>query len=222
MQFSRSLSELPVGSGDPLWPLRFIDARFEPHDPIFDAEDEPLRPRRRKRAPAATAAVIAATIACGGSDRPSIHAIDSILVQLEDGAAPPPHTGGDDSGPPIVALRSFSPEGDGSVLRVQLPPGTDPVAAAEQAARAPGVAFAEPVYIYQLSKTPNDPRFKDLWGLANIEYIVQTNGMQDVERILDRIAAGSSTEEALHEVLHCNYDDLMDSTAAYLRKNYSH
>ncbi len=170
MQFSRSLSELPVGSGDPLWPLRFIDARFEPHDPVFDVEDEPLRPRRRKRSPtAAAAAAIAATIACGGSDRPSIHATDSILVQLQEGAAPPPHTGGDDTGPPIVALRSFSPEGDGSVLRVQLPPGTDPVAAAEQAARAPGVAFAEPVYIYQSSKTPNDPRFKDLWGLANID-----------------------------------------------------
>jgi hypothetical protein len=58
------------------------------------------------------------------------------------------------------------------------------------------------------------------WGLANIEYIVQSNGMQDVERILDRIAAGSSTEEALREVLHSNYGDLMDSTAAYLRKKY--
>src|ERR1700738_2901146 len=28
------------------------------------------------------------------------------------------------------------------------------------------------------------------WALANVEYIVQTGGMQDVERILDRIAAG--------------------------------
>jgi subtilisin family serine protease len=169
MQYSRSLSELPVGSGDPLWPLRFIDARFEPHDPVFDVEDEPVRPRRRKRAPAAAAAAIAATIACGGSDRPSIRATDSILVQLQEGASPPPHTGGADSGPPIVALRSFSPDGDGSVLRLELPPGTDPFVAAEQAARAPGVAFAEPVYIYRLSKTPNDPRFKDLWGLANID-----------------------------------------------------
>jgi tetratricopeptide (TPR) repeat protein len=58
------------------------------------------------------------------------------------------------------------------------------------------------------------------WGLANIEYMVQTDGMQDVERILDRIGAGSSTEEALREVLHSDYGDLMDSTAAYLRKNY--
>src|ERR1700687_291578 len=60
------------------------------------------------------------------------------------------------------------------------------------------------------------------WALANIEYIVQTGGMQDVERILDRISAGSSTEQALRETLHSDYHDLMDSTAAYLRKNYTH
>jgi tetratricopeptide (TPR) repeat protein len=58
------------------------------------------------------------------------------------------------------------------------------------------------------------------WGLANIEYIVQADGMQDVQQILDRIAGGSSTEEALREVLHSGYGDLMDSTAGYLRKNY--
>lgn len=60
------------------------------------------------------------------------------------------------------------------------------------------------------------------WALANIEYIVQTGGMQDVERILDRISAGSSTEQALRDTLHSDYRDLMDSTATYLRKNYIH
>ncbi|MGC1366374.1 MAG: tetratricopeptide repeat protein [Candidatus Acidiferrum sp.] len=59
------------------------------------------------------------------------------------------------------------------------------------------------------------------WALANIEYIVQTDGMGDVERILDLIASGSSTEAALHEVLHSDYNDLTQSTADYLRKNYS-
>ena len=34
------------------------------------------------------------------------------------------------------------------------------------------------------------------WALANMEYIVQANGMGDVERILNRIAEGSSTEGA--------------------------
>ena len=58
------------------------------------------------------------------------------------------------------------------------------------------------------------------WALANIEYIVQTGGMVDAQRILDRLAAGSSTEAAVHEVLHSNYEDLMRSTVEYLRKTY--
>jgi hypothetical protein len=60
------------------------------------------------------------------------------------------------------------------------------------------------------------------WGLANIENIVETDGMGDIERILDRIGSGKSTEEALREVLHSDYNDLMQSTAEYLRKTYSH
>jgi hypothetical protein len=58
------------------------------------------------------------------------------------------------------------------------------------------------------------------WALANIEYIVETQGMGDVERILDRIAAGGSTEQALREVLRDDYGDLMRSTVEYLKKNY--
>jgi hypothetical protein len=58
------------------------------------------------------------------------------------------------------------------------------------------------------------------WALANIEYIVQTEGMTGVERILDRLAAGSTTEAAIREVLHSDYTDLMESTAQYLRKTY--
>jgi tetratricopeptide (TPR) repeat protein len=61
-------------------------------------------------------------------------------------------------------------------------------------------------------------RYAYAWALANIEYIVETQGIADVERILDRIAAGGSTEEALKEILHDNYEDLMGSTADYLRK----
>ena len=58
------------------------------------------------------------------------------------------------------------------------------------------------------------------WALANTEYIVETDGMGDIERILDRLAAGSSTELALKEVLHDDYGDLMRSCAEYLKKNY--
>ncbi|MDP9146450.1 MAG: hypothetical protein M3N22_02235 [Acidobacteriota bacterium] len=59
------------------------------------------------------------------------------------------------------------------------------------------------------------------WALANIEYIVQANGMGDVQRILDKIANGSSAEAAIRDVLHSDYNDLMRSTAEYLRKTYA-
>jgi tetratricopeptide (TPR) repeat protein len=60
------------------------------------------------------------------------------------------------------------------------------------------------------------------WALATVEYIVQVDGMGDIERILDRIGSGSSTEEALREVLHSDYNDLMQSTTEYLQKTYGH
>ena len=59
------------------------------------------------------------------------------------------------------------------------------------------------------------------WALANIEYIVQGDGMGDIERILDRIGSGRLTESALHDVLHSDYDDVMRSCANYLRRTYS-
>ena len=59
------------------------------------------------------------------------------------------------------------------------------------------------------------------WALANVEAIVQADGMSDIERILDRIGAGGSTETALREVLHSDYTDVTLSTAEFLRKNYA-
>jgi hypothetical protein len=58
------------------------------------------------------------------------------------------------------------------------------------------------------------------WALGNIEYIVQADGMGDLERILNRIAEGSSTEAAVQEVLHSNYQDLAQGTVGYLRRTY--
>jgi tetratricopeptide (TPR) repeat protein len=63
-------------------------------------------------------------------------------------------------------------------------------------------------------------RYAYAWALANIEYIVQGRGMGDLERILDRLAAGSTTEQALRDVLHDDYGDLMQATTEYLKKNY--
>jgi len=148
-------------------PLRYLDARFEPVDPIFDAEEPPpLFRRRRPRSSAAIAAAIAATLACAAVDPPA--ATDSILVQLQPRAAPPP-TAARDDGPPIVALSAVaSGDDDAPVLRVPLEAGKDVTAAVRQAAAAPGVAFAEPVYVYSPARLPNDARYGDLWGMAKI------------------------------------------------------
>jgi tetratricopeptide (TPR) repeat protein len=61
--------------------------------------------------------------------------------------------------------------------------------------------------------------FAYAWALATVEYIVQVDGMGDMERILDRMAAGGTTEAAVHEVLRSNYAELMQSTVHYLRQS---
>ena len=154
---------LPIGSADI---LRFV---AEPADPLFDAEEPIVIPRRRKRSRAALTAALAATIACGGAEKAAIHASDFILVQLEPGAAPPPQLAPDDGSPPVVALASIAPADEAPLLRVPIAPGTDALEAAEAAAQHPGVAFAEPVLMLQSSRAPNDPRYKDLWGLGKID-----------------------------------------------------
>ena len=58
------------------------------------------------------------------------------------------------------------------------------------------------------------------WSLAVVETIITVNGVDDLERILERLAAGSSTEDAIHAVLHEDYSELMLSTAQFLRKAY--
>ena len=63
-------------------------------------------------------------------------------------------------------------------------------------------------------------RYAYAWALANVEYIVQTQGMGDIDRILDRLAGGGTTEEALRDVLRDDYGDLMQATAKYLSKTY--
>ena len=63
-------------------------------------------------------------------------------------------------------------------------------------------------------------RYSYAWALANVEYIIQTQGMGEVERILEKLAAGSTTEDAVRGVMHDDYGDLMQGTAEYLKKNY--
>jgi hypothetical protein len=151
-------------------PLRYVDARFEPVDPLFDA-DEPVVPffrRKKPRSSAAAAAAIAASLACGGGNPAPAPAPDAILVQLERGAAPPAAMARDDLGPPIVPLPALSAEEEAPLLRVPIEAGTDPAAAAAQAAASAGVSFAEPIYVYQPRRVPNDPRYGELWGMEKI------------------------------------------------------
>jgi tetratricopeptide (TPR) repeat protein len=63
-------------------------------------------------------------------------------------------------------------------------------------------------------------RYSYAWALANVEYIVETQGIGDIQRILDRLSTGESTEHALRAVLRDDYADLMHATASYLKKNY--
>ena len=63
-------------------------------------------------------------------------------------------------------------------------------------------------------------RYSYAWALANVEYIIQTQGMGEIDRILEKLAAGSSTEDALRGVIHDDYGDLMQGTTEYLKKNY--
>jgi hypothetical protein len=58
------------------------------------------------------------------------------------------------------------------------------------------------------------------WSLAVVETIMTENGVDDMERILERIAGGSSAEDAIRAVLHADYSELMLSTAQFLRKAY--
>ncbi len=63
-------------------------------------------------------------------------------------------------------------------------------------------------------------RYAYAWALANVEYIIQTQGMGDIDRLLDRMAAGSTSEAAMHDVLRDDYGDLMQATAEYLKREY--
>ena len=58
------------------------------------------------------------------------------------------------------------------------------------------------------------------YALAAVEAIIQSGGVSDISRLLDRISAATSTEAALRETLHSDYSDLDQETIAYLRKGY--
>ena len=57
-------------------------------------------------------------------------------------------------------------------------------------------------------------------SLAAAQYISDTYGMSDLQRILERIGQGSSTEAALRSTIHSNYGDLEAEVEKYLASKY--
>ena len=57
-------------------------------------------------------------------------------------------------------------------------------------------------------------------SLAAVQFIIDTQGMSDVQRILQRLAAGNSTETALRATIHDDYGQLQGEVGKYLSGKY--
>jgi tetratricopeptide (TPR) repeat protein len=57
-------------------------------------------------------------------------------------------------------------------------------------------------------------------SLAAVSYINDTYGMSDVQRILQRLSEGNSTEAALRATIHSDYGQLQSDLARYLADRY--
>lgn len=57
-------------------------------------------------------------------------------------------------------------------------------------------------------------------SLAAVEYINSSYGMSDIQRILERIGEGASTESALRTTIHSGYAEMEDEVGNYLKKTY--
>jgi tetratricopeptide (TPR) repeat protein len=71
-----------------------------------------------------------------------------------------------------------------------------------------------------LSLSGNSAAFAYAWSLAVVESIVQSGGITDISRLLDRIATSPSAEAAARETLRCDYADLQQQAVDYLRHAY--
>ena len=57
-------------------------------------------------------------------------------------------------------------------------------------------------------------------SLAAVQYIAETYGMSDVERILERLSQGSSSEAALRATIHSDYGQLEAEVGKFLASKY--
>jgi len=54
-----------------------------------------------------------------------------------------------------------------------------------------------------------------------VQYINDTNGMSDLQRVLQRLSEGSSTEAALRAIIHSDYGQLESDLGKYLNDKYA-
>jgi tetratricopeptide (TPR) repeat protein len=71
---------------------------------------------------------------------------------------------------------------------------------------------------YWTNLNPQAAAFAYAWSLAAVEYLLETYGMRDIERLLERLPAAASPEEALRSVLRYDYAELEAVTARYLKR----
>ena len=57
-------------------------------------------------------------------------------------------------------------------------------------------------------------------SLAAVSYINDSYGLSDIQRILQRIGQGNSTEAALRATIHSDYGQLESDLARYLADRY--
>jgi len=57
-------------------------------------------------------------------------------------------------------------------------------------------------------------------SLATAQYILDIYGMSDLQRVLERLGEGSSTEAALRAVIHSDYGQLEEEVGKYLASKY--
>jgi hypothetical protein len=57
-------------------------------------------------------------------------------------------------------------------------------------------------------------------SLAAVLFLIDSNGMSDLQRVLQRLSEGSSTEAALRTVIHSDYGQLQSDLAKYLSDKY--
>jgi predicted negative regulator of RcsB-dependent stress response len=83
--------------------------------------------------------------------------------------------------------------------------------------RAPSLQMLEGSW---MSLSGSAASFAYAYSLAAVESIIESGGISDISRLLDRISTAQSMDAALRDALHSDYSDLDQQTITYLRHEY--